>query len=267
MDPPTASDCPSEGHKLDKPYRELLGSLSHIARCSRPDILYATFYLARYQANPGQAHWTALKRILRYLKGTKHIPLTFRRGSGKMELNVRGDITTKKSILQAFSDSDWGGCKDTRKSTTGYVLTLNDAPILCRSSKQKSTATSVCESETISLTDCVKDVLWAKNLLQDLLQIKPAKVKVWCDNQSTVDIANSDKGSDRCKHIAIKHGFLQDQKEETINISKIPTKDNIADIFTKPLPGPLFSKLRDRLFGIIPNPYSIYHQALLTVHY
>ena len=139
-------------------------------------------------------------------------------------------------------------------------------PILCRSSKQKSLP-PVCESETIALTDCVKDVIWAKNLLQDLLKTKPRKVEVWCDNQSTVDIANNDKGSDRCKHIAIKHGFLQDQKEETIDISKIPTKDNIADIFTKPLPGPLFTKLRNRLFGITPNPYSIYRQALLAMHF
>ena len=129
----------------------------------------------------------------------------------------------------------------------------------------ESTATSVCEAETIALTDCVKDVIWAKNLVQDLVKIPPVKSKVWCDNQSTVDISNSDKGSDRCKHIAIKHGFLQDQTSSTVMISKVPTKDNLADIFTKPLPGPLFTKLRDRLFGKNPNPFSVYSDALLSL--
>ena len=74
VDPPTKTDCPE--FPMDKPYRQLLGALAHIARFSRPDILFAVFYLARYQQNPGEAHWKALKRILRYLKGTKDLALT-----------------------------------------------------------------------------------------------------------------------------------------------------------------------------------------------
>ena len=177
--------------------------------------------------------------------------------------------------LGAYADSDWGGCKDTRKSTTGYAILFNNCPLLCRSSKQKSTATSVCASETIALADCVQDLLWARNLVHDALgtiphpkqqtkELRPPESTVYCDNQSTIDIVNSDKGSRRVKHIAIKHGFLQDEQGTTVNIQKIPTKDNLADIFTKPLPRAQFCSLRDRLFGLEPNPYSIINTALLS---
>ena len=244
-EPPTKNDCSDV--PIDKPYRQLLGALAHIARFSRPDILFAVFYLARYQKNPGEPHWKALKRVLRYLKGTKDLALTFRRGSHEKPLD----------LLCTFSDSDWAGDKDTRHSTTGYVVTLNNCPILARSSKQKTTALSSCEAETIALTESVKDTLWIRNLLEELRDTKLKPTTVFCDNQSAVDIAQNNKGSDRCKHIAIKHSFLRENHGDTIEISKIPTKENISDIFTKPLPRKQFEYLRDRLFGISANPYTV----------
>ena len=244
-EPPTKNDCSDV--PIDKPYRQLLGALAHIARFSRPDILFAVFYLARYQKNPGEPHWKALKRVLRYLKGTKDLALTFRRGSHEKPLD----------LLCTFSDSDWAGDKDTRHSTTGYVVTLNNCPIRARSSKQKTTALSSCEAETIALTESVKDTLWIRNLLEELIDTKLKPTTVFCDNQSAVDIAQNNKGSDRCKHIAIKHSFLRENHGDTIEISKIPTKENISDIFTKPLPRKQFEYLRDRLFGISANPYTV----------
>ncbi len=184
---------------------------------------------------------------MRYLKGTKDLALTFRRGSHEKPLD----------LLCTFSDSDWAGDKDTRHSTTGYVVTLNNCPILARSSKQKTTALSSCEAETIALTESVKDTLWIRNLLEELRDTKLKPTTVFCDNQSAVDIAQNNKGSDRCKHIAIKHSFLRENHGDTIEISKIPTKENISDIFTKPLPRKQFEYLRDRLFGISANPYTV----------
>ena len=255
VDPPTKTDCPE--FPMDKPYRQLLGALAHIARFSRPDILFAVFYLARYQQNPGEAHWKALKRILRYLKGTKDLALTFRRGDSKpTNIKFHGDKNTTIDLLQAFTDADWAGDKDERKSTTGYVITFNDCPILTKSTKQKSTARSTCESESIALAHGVTDVLWVRNLLSDLLGILPEKTPVYCDNQSTIDIAKNDRGSDKCKHIAITHNFLQENEGNTIDLLKIPTKDNIADLFTKPLPRRQFETLRNRLFGLTINPFA-----------
>ena len=255
VDPPNKSDCPE--FPLDKPYRQLLGALAHIARFSRPDILFAVFYLARYQQNPGEAHWKALKRILRYLKGTKSLALTFRRGETNLaNINLHSDKNTSIDLLQAFTDADWAGDKDERKSTSGYVITLNDCPILSKSTKQKATAQSTCESESMALARGVTDVIWVRNLLRDLLGILPAKTPVYCDNQSTIDISKNDRGSDKCKHIAITHNFLQENEGKTIDLLKIPTKDNIADLFTKPLPRRQFETLRDRLFGLAKNPFS-----------
>ena len=137
-----------------------------------------------------------------------------------------------------------------------HVITFNDCPILTKSTKQKATARSTCESESVALAHGVTDVLWIRNLLSDLLGILPAKTPVYCDNQSTIDIAKNDKGSDKCKHIAITHNFLQENEGKTVKLCKIPTKDNIADIFTKPLPRRQFESLRDRLFGLTTNPFS-----------
>ena len=116
------------------PYHSLVGALSHIGRFTRPDILFATFYFARFQKEPTEAHWKGAKRILRYLKGTKTLQIKIPKTEGQID-------------LQAFTDADWGKREAGYKSTSRYTILLNATPILSVSRKQKATAQSTCESE------------------------------------------------------------------------------------------------------------------------
>jgi hypothetical protein len=224
------------------PYRELLGGLNHLVRFSRCDGLFSVFFLARYQNTPTIAHWDALKRVLRYFKGTKGLRLRFRRGKCLDEL----------LHISAWSDADFAGCKDTRKSTSGYIIQVNGAPVIVKSRKQRLTAQSVCESETIAAQDCTKDLVWLRGLLQWIFpneELPPTDLHI--DNQALIQIVNSEKNPSASKFFAIRQYFLKEHKASgDINPIKVPTEDNLADLFTKPLGRIKFEYFRDQIFGV-----------------
>lgn len=132
------------------PYRQLVGSLQYLS-ITRPDICYAVNRLSQFMHAPSETHWSALKRVLRYLKGTIHYGLFLNR--------------TAKFNLSAFSDSDWGGDRDTGRSTTGYIIYLGSNPISWKSSKQKSVSRSSSEAEYKAVANAASEVLWIRNLL------------------------------------------------------------------------------------------------------
>ena len=119
------------------PYREAIGSLLYASLATRPDIAFAVNQAARYVSDPGRAHWTAVKRIFRYLKGTKDFGIMYRRGEEGHD-------------LVAFSDADWAGNRDNRRSTSGFICFLHDGPVNWLSASQKCVALSTHESETIA---------------------------------------------------------------------------------------------------------------------
>ena len=216
------------------PYRSLIGALSHLARFTRPDILFATFYFARFQKEPTVAHWKGAKRILRYLKGTKMLQINIPK--------TKGDIN-----LQAFTDADWGKREAGYKSTSGYTILLNATPILSVSRKQKATAQSTCESELYASGIATMDIMWVRNLLSELLKTQLPPTPLHCDNQAVLDNVHGNKTSKRLKHCMLKLTLLQDHEGRCINMQKIHTKDNLADIFTKPLHRGPFEYLRGLL--------------------
>ena len=224
------------------PFRELLGGLNHLCCFSRPDGLFATFFLARYQSGPTIAHWNALKRVLRYFKGTKDLKLRFRRGK----------CLDKLVHIRAWCDADFAACKDTRRSTSGYIIQVNGAPIITKSRKQRLTAQSVCESETIAAQDCTKDLLWLRGIIQWIFpndKLPPTDLNI--DNQALIQIVNSQKNPAASKFFALRQYFLKEHKASgDINPVKIPTDDNLADIFTKPLGRVKFQYFRDQIFGV-----------------
>ena len=203
-----------------KPYRSLLGSLSHLARFTRPDIKFAVFYLARYQARPGERHLKGLFRILRYLKGTLSAGLTF---------------NTNDDLLTVYCDSDHAGCVDTRRSTSGYVFFMYGGPILTKTIQQKSVALSSTEAEVLALSRCVRDLIWVRNLLSEF-NLPIGKTKVYEDNSGAISIANNSALCQAAKHIAIAYTFIREKvRKNLIVIAKIDGTKNIADIFTKPV--------------------------------
>ena len=138
----------------EKPYVAVVGSLNYAQTCTRPDLAFVIGYLGRYQSDPGLSHWQAAKKVLRYLQGTKNLMLTYRR--------------TKQLEIVGFSDSDYVGCLDSRKSTFGYIFMLAGGAVSWSSKKQKTVAASTMEAEYIACFHTTSQAVWIRNFISDL---------------------------------------------------------------------------------------------------
>jgi len=144
------------GQIADVSYRQIVGSLMYLAVGIRPNLSYVVSVLSQFLERPSNAHWLAAKRVLKCLKGTLNIGITF---DGKCN---------QRNKLIAFSDSDFASCPNTRKSTSGVVLMLNNGSIIWLSRKQNIIATSTTEAEYVALCEAAKEVVWTRRLLNDL---------------------------------------------------------------------------------------------------
>jgi hypothetical protein len=214
------------------PYRSIVGSLLHLVVNTRPDIAYAVSQVCRYSSNPGIAHWNAVKQILRYLKGTS-----------KYGIKLFG------SPLQflAYSDSDWAGDIDTRKSTTGFVLKVGDSSLIWKSKLQSCTTRSSFAAESVALTSTVDEILWMRSFLLSLGYKLPS-TQVNVDNQSVIATLRGNKCPTRTRHVEVRFHWLKEHIEaDEFHVSYCATHENIADIFTKPLGKESFQRHRDSL--------------------
>ena len=213
-------------------YRGMIGSLLYLT-ASRPDIMYATCLCARFQAQPREPHLTAVKRIFRYLKGNPDLGLWYPRES---DFNLIG-----------YSDADFVGCKVDRKSTSGGCQFLGDRLVSWSSKKQKSISTSTAEAEYIAAGSCCAQILWMKNQLQDY-GLSYSKIPIYCDNQSAIAMTGNPVQHSLTKHINIRYHFIREHvMEGTIELHFVPTDQQLADIFTKPLAEAVFIKLVNEL--------------------
>ena len=215
------------------PFRSILGSLSHITRMTRCDIMYATFYLSRHQIDPGLAHWKGLKRVLRYLQGTRNVKIKANENAPKFEM---------------FCDSDNGGDPDEGKSTTGIIACMHGIPILTKSKVQRLNAKSSTNAEIIALCDAVEEMVYIKNLTKELdITIDPT---IQVDNQPAIDTMINRKMVKGNKHIMNRYYFVKDYYQKGIvNLKYVPTKENLADILTKPVKKDVFEYLRGKILG------------------
>jgi hypothetical protein len=230
--------CPTDKEEIEAmaqlPFRNILGRLLHICVTARPDIAYAVSNVGRYAANPGQEHFTALVQILKYLKCTSNLVLEL---GGKVE-QVR---------IHSYSDSDWAGDLDQRRSRTGFSIFSGNSLLVWVSKLQPNTAKSTLEAEYASLSSTASFVLWVRNLLAELGFAQKELSTMFEDNKSCIDTAKSGKNLPGTKHIDIGIHFIRDHVDSEINITQVASKDNVADFFTKALPLPQFIKHRDSL--------------------
>jgi hypothetical protein len=218
------------------PYRNAVGSLIYAMVATRPDIAAAVGVVSQFLANPGEAHWKATKRIFAYLQGTKIMKLEL--GGAKLE-------NPEAVKLVGYSDSDWGGCHDTRKSTTGLLFDFG-GPISWKSKRQHTIALSTAEAEYMAITEAAKEAIWLRELLKELGFAQKAPTTLKSDNQGAIALAKNPVHHARTKHIDIRHHFIRDTIESgQINLEYCRTEDMTADIFTKGLAKPQFTKLRD----------------------
>jgi hypothetical protein len=237
----TLQDCPTSKEEQDEmmkvPYKSLIGSLQYIALSTRPDIAYAVNQLSRYLSNPGQAHWQAGKRVLRYLKGTAKSSLVYK--------DYNGNRNTK---IEIFCDADWAGDVDDRKSTTGIIIKLNGCVVIWLSKKQTTVALSTAEAEYIAIATALQELLWMNQYLTEL-SLKDAETPVLrSDNQAAIQIATNDTLHSRSKHIDIRYHFIRDVvRRGEVELIWISTKDQEADINTKGLDVTTYKRLRGRV--------------------
>ena len=212
-------------------YQAVIGSLLYLSTKTRPDIAYAVSSVAHFCAKPTKQHWTAVKRILRYLKGTSNFGLIYR------EDTPRG--------ITGYSDADWAGDVGDRKSTSVYVFLMGSAAISWKSSKQTCAALSTAEAEYVALSAAAQEAIWLQQLTSELLNDNIQEMTIFEDNQSTICLAKNQHIHGRTKHIDIKYHFIRDMVEAgRIKLTYCASENMIADMLTKGLHVKQFEKLR-----------------------
>lgn len=195
--------------------------------------MFSVCMCARFQSNPKFSHLLAVKRIIRYLLGKVSLGLWYPKNS--------------LCDLVGYSDSDFAGSKTDRKSTSGTCQFIGSALVSWNSKKQNSVALSTAEAEYISASSCCAQILWMKHQLSDY-GIVLDHIPIKCDNTSAISISKNLVLHSRTKHIEIRHHFLRDHvlKDDCV-LEFVDTKNQLADIFTKPLPKDSFYSIRRKL--------------------
>ena len=215
------------------PYAEAIGSVLWPVVVSRPDAAFAVSTLSQFIQNPGPAHWEALKRVIIFLGSTKDLWLTF---GGRSKLAAEG-----------FCNVDWGGQKH-RHSISSYSFHMGAGAISWSLKKQHVVALSSTEAEYIAQTHMAKEALWLRSFLWELRSAPDDPLILNCDNQGAIALAKDNKFHARTKHIDVHYHFIREAVEDgKVAVQYIPTRDNISDIFTKPLAKAKFRELAELL--------------------
>lgn len=218
------------------PYKQLIGRLNYLSSTTRPDISYAVNILSRYDQNPKVVHWNLLKNVVKYLASNNNLGL----------INVKN--TVQDFELVCFSDADYAGCEDTRKSTSGLVIMLNMTPIMWKSKRQGITTTSTCEAEFVAASIATKEILWTRNILHELgINLDLTHLNI--DNMGTITLIENNQIHSKTKHLDVPLHFIRDINKKQITIKHVNTNDNTADIFTKALPRQKFEMFRNKLIS------------------
>lgn len=220
----TSEMCPkdeSERKSMENvPYQEAVGSLLYAAQVSRPDIQFAVGSVSRFNNNPGPVHWMAVKRIMRYLKGTVERQLNFNKDKDS-------------SRIRGFCDADWASDAIDRRSTTGYVFLAGTSAISWNSKKQPTVALSTTEAEYMAMSAATQEAVWLQNLQSEIFD-KRDRIYVFSDNQGAIQLSEKEGYHPRTKHIDIRHHYVKEKVfDQTIKFEYVNTSEMVADFLTK----------------------------------
>jgi len=223
-----------DGIKVDETYyKQLVGSLMYLTT-TRPDMMFVTCLISRYMSKPTELHLQVAKRALRYLRGTVNFGIHYKKGgSGE---------------LLAFTNSDYTGDMDDRKSTSGNAFLLSSCVVSWSSKKQPIMTLSTTEAEFVVATMCACQALWIKRILKELGHSNGGCTQVKCDNSSIIKLSKNLVMHGRSKHIDARYHFLRNlTREGTIALVHCGSQDQVANLMTKPLKLDAFLKLRELL--------------------
>ncbi|KAK8701269.1 hypothetical protein V6N13_019659 [Hibiscus sabdariffa] len=220
--------CPSTSQERERmsqiPYASAIGSIMYAMICTRPDLSYALSMTSRYQANPGEGHWVAVKNILKCLRRTKDVFLVY---GGEEQLSIKG-----------YTDASFQTDKDDSRSQSGFVFRLNGGAISWKSSKQDTVADSTTEAEYIAASEAAKEAVWIKKFVTELGVVPSISdaLDLYCDNNGAIAQEKEPRSHQRSKHILRRFHLIREIVDRgDVEICKVHTDDNIADPLTKPL--------------------------------
>ncbi|KAK6778192.1 hypothetical protein RDI58_024910 [Solanum bulbocastanum] len=214
-------------------FRQLVGSLIYLI-ITRPEICYSVGVVSQFMHSPTTSHLDAAKRILRYVKGSLSHGLWYKRCA--------------IFLLTVFTDANWAGDSNDRRSTSGYCFSAGSAVVSWCNKKQDVVALSTTEAEYIATTMAAQECIWLKRLIKDMSHKVDYAMQIKCDNESAIKLASNPIFHARTKHIEILHHFVREKvlsKEIELTIVRINTQ--VADIFTKALEKSKFQYFRDAL--------------------
>jgi hypothetical protein len=206
-----------------KEYASIVGGIMFAAVVTRPDIVCAASTLSQFLKNPSSMHLAAAKRVLRYFQDTLRMGITYR---------------PPPTHLSGFSDADWAGDINTRRSKTGYVIMLNNGAIAWRSQLQATVALSTMEAEYMAIAEATKELMWLRQFLKELGHKEESETTttLQTDNQGAIALAKNPVHHSRAKHIDIRYHFIRDAVSDSIIwLQYVPTADMTADSLTKAL--------------------------------
>ena len=215
----------NDSQYLDDPriFREIVGSLIYLMTCSRPDICYVVSILSQFMSKPTVAHLNLAKFVLRYLKGTMDYGLIY--------------TSCEKLDIIGYTDASWANTID-RKSISGYCFQMSKVGALVswKSKKQQVVALSTCESEYIGASFALQEGVFLQQLTHDM-GIFPnfQPINLFVDNLGSIQLAKNPVFHQRSKHIETKYHYIRSKVNAgSVNLIYVPSKENLADIFTKP---------------------------------
>jgi transposase InsO family protein len=211
-----------------KRYQSAVGALMYASQATRPDITYAVTALSQFSSKPTEEHWKAVKRVLRYLRGTPHYGLTYR---GETSRSQSPTLT-----LSGYCDSDWAEDEIDRRSITGYAFLLSGAPISWASRKQSTVSHSSTEAEYMAASDAAKEAVWWRSFLTSLGYAPSGPTTIMSDNQGSIKLSKNPENHRRTKHIDVRHHYIREcEKAGTVHLDYVSTQQMAADVLTKPL--------------------------------
>ena len=216
---------PLTNQKLVQLYLSPIGTQILAYIYTRPDLEFSISLLSQFCSNPIAEHLSAVKQVYRYLQGTKDYKLVYLGGH------------QDQIKLEMYTDADWAGNKETKRSTTEYVALLNGTAISWASKHQTSVAESSCEAEYISASEAIKEAVWIGRFLEELHQTRIYPIPLYYDNESAIALAKNPENYEQTKHIDVCYHYIREKKEDrTIAIKYLPIEQMIVDGFTKSLP-------------------------------
>ena len=256
-----ASACPSTPvnawiRHRQSAYRSVQGAVLYLWKCTRPDITFATNRLGRYAANPGEKHFKEMTHLLRYLKGTRALGLTYHRDHQPdftVDTNSIKESDRKFDLMRpmGWADADWAGDQSTRRSCSGFCITYMGAAVVYGCAVQQCIALSTTEAELIALTRATQEVVATRNVMSvlDVPDSKPTFL--FCDNRGAIALTRNNRFHKRTKHIDLRYFYVRDKERDgTVRAAKVHTQHNLADSMTKATSKQVVKNHRFQLHGM-----------------